>query len=101
MNVLQMRAIVYETQYDSGLYRSAEGLRQALRDWKRVMGILHPQSAAQADTHRYMQRVEAKLRAHITADIAAMSVSAAAPAAAGHGGRGGRGGRGRGGGASE
>ena len=67
-DALQMRSIVYT---HCGV-PSADDLRQALRDRRRLLEMYEEGSAAQLGHARAAQAVEARLRARIAADVAAM-----------------------------
>ena len=56
---------------------SADDLRQALRDRRRVAGMYEEESSFHLDHLRIAQKIEARLRARITADLAAMKLAQA------------------------
>ena len=68
---LQMRSVAY-AEFGDGAYPSADDLRQALRDRRRIVEIFEEGSSVHLRHLRVAQEIEAQLRARIAADLAWM-----------------------------
>ena len=71
---LQMRSMAYARLGD-GPSPSADDLRQALRDRRRIADMYKEGSSERLRDLRVAQKIEARLRARIAADLAAMNLA--------------------------
>ena len=76
-NALQMRSLAYLGKHarGDGASPSADDLRQALRDRRRIADMYEEGSSERLGHLRLAQEVEAQLRARIGADLTAMKLA--------------------------
>ena len=77
VNALQMRSLAYLGKHarGDGASPSADDLRQALRDRRRIADMYEEGSSERLGHLRLAQEVEAQLRARIGADLTAMKLA--------------------------